>query len=133
MAEILLKSTVIWFAFLVLAILNAGLREKVLDLLLGKRVALILSGLLLALLILVFVCISIPWLGIQSTTQALLIGAGWGVATFSFEIGLARLRLGQGWAESLRIFDVTTGNLMMLVLLITVFAPYLCARLRGLI
>ncbi len=56
MTELFLKSTTIWIAFLVLAVVNAGLREKVLDPLLGSSGALLLSGLLLVTLLAPYVC-----------------------------------------------------------------------------
>jgi len=84
----LLRSLTVWFLILLGAIANGGLREAVLLPRLGTLPAFVLSGALLALVILGVALASIGWLRIHRASSALKTGAFWLLLTLGFEFGL---------------------------------------------
>lgn len=127
---ILVKALTLWCAILLLAIANGGLREAVLIPLLGEVAALLLSGILLAGLIVAVATLTLPWLGADTQAARVAIGLGWLVLTIVFEFGFGLMR-GQGWAELLAAYRFEPrGNIWPLVLLATALAPWLAGKLR---
>ncbi|MDX1593773.1 MAG: hypothetical protein R3298_05950, partial [Gammaproteobacteria bacterium] len=59
------------------------------------------------------------------------VGTLWLGLTLTFELLFGRYVLGRSWSEILAVFDVSAGNLMVLVLLATALAPCLAMHLRG--
>ena len=129
----LLKSFGIWTSFIPLAILNGLLREKCLAPIIGQRLALPLSGLTGASLFFCFTYLTLPWLGQLKLNQYRLIGLAWLVMTVLFEFLFGRFVARKSWAELLQAYDILSGNLWMLVLLVIAVSPFLVAKLRKLI
>ncbi len=127
---LLLKAAVIWLLILVCAVLNGAFREAVLLPRFGTPVALVLSGVLLAVLILVVSFASIGWLGPRNTPQSLRVGLFWLCLTLAFEFGFGRLVEHRGWSELLEAYTFKDGNLWPLVLAVTFFAPLAAFRVR---
>lgn len=126
-----LKAAGIWLLILVLAMLNGGLREAALLPALGKPAALLLSGILLSLCIVVVALIFVPRLGRLRTGEALRLGLFWLALTLAFEFGFGRWIQGRPWRELLEAYTFRDGNIWPLVLVVTFFAPLLAVRLRG--
>lgn len=118
----------IWCLIIPLAIVNGGLREVVLVKL--GRAALPLSGVLLSACILAVAWWLIPKIKNCTRGDYLAFGAIWFVLTNCFDLRLI-LAEGGGWRELLALYDVTTGNLWLLVVVVTALAPYLAAKWRG--
>lgn len=133
MGGVLLRAFAIWAGFFVLAILNAAVREKLLAPLLGPRWALPLSGVLLSVLIFLAAYILLPFLGGSTGFHYWVVGGMWLVLTVSFEFVFGRYVRGAAWGELLASYNVLTGNLWLLVVVTTFFAPYAAAKLRGLV
>jgi hypothetical protein len=127
-----LKCTVIWVAFIPIAILNGLIREQYLAPLLGRQLALPFSGIICALLFFLLIWSVIPWLGPLNRARYRQIGLAWLGATVLFEFLFGRLVAEKSWGELLHNYDVTTGNLWPLVLLVIAVSPTMAARLRGL-
>jgi hypothetical protein len=128
---LLLKIIGFWLLFVVIAILNAGLREKVLHPWMGHW-SLPMSGVTLSVLIFGVTVLIIPLFGKLSTAQYWLIGGSWLMFTLAFEFLFGHYGQGKPWPETLEIFNVAQGNLMTLVLIITLISPYLASKLRNL-
>ena len=124
------KSLLIWMTIIPLAILNGGLRERVLAPLIG-RLALPASGLLLCLLIFLVAYFLIPRLGKMNRKAYLGIGLAWLFMTLIFEFGFGFLN-GKSLEDLLRAYDVSTGNLWPIVVVFTGAVPGLVARIRRL-
>jgi len=126
------KALGIWGLFAVAAPINGGLRDFVVAPLLGQSVALPLSGVLLAAIIGLITCLLLPRIGQISAADAWRIGGVWLVLTLGFEFGLGMLLMGKAFADMLSVFDLSGGNLYVLVLLTVFVAPWLTAkRQRG--
>ncbi|TDB02999.1 hypothetical protein [Halomonas marinisediminis] len=127
---IVVRSLIIWFVILMLAIANGVLRESLLVPLLGVPASLVLSGILLSLLILCVAYLSLPWLKLHRPLPLWLIGVGWLALTLAFEFAFGFWQ-GKSWPELLEAYTFKGGNIWVVVIAVTVLAPRLAARLRG--
>jgi hypothetical protein len=125
---IVLRALAIWFAVLLLAIVNGGLREELLIPLFGLAPALFLSGLLLCALILLVTHKSIRWLGPRSTQSCWAIGACWMAMTMAFETSFGLLVQHQSLTDLLKPYTFAGGDVWPLVLLTLLAAPRLAFR-----
>lgn len=130
-ASVWFKATVLWLATLLLAVLNGALREGVLIPALGSFAAFIASGIILSVCIVSVACLATPWYGRLSAPRWLLVGLYWLVLTLVFEFGFGRLVQHKTWDELLAAYSFHGANLWPVVLLVTLFAPWLGARWRG--
>jgi hypothetical protein len=129
-ARALLKSVLVWAAILVLAILNGLLRDMVLVHALGPTSARLVSGIVLCAVIVAAAAQAAPWHGKLAPRSFWLIGALWLVLTLLFEtaVGYAQHR---SWQRLLDAYTLQDGNLWPLILVTTLIAPWLGARIRG--
>ncbi len=128
----LIKSLLIWLSIIPLAILNGLLREKVIIPLVGVEDGLPISAILLCLLILIISLIFIPRIGIGMEKTYWQIGLLWLLLTVTFETVFGLLQ-GDTILELVKTYDITSGNLWLLVVLSTGIAPWLAAKTRELI
>lgn len=126
------KATGIWLIIVVAAILNGLLREKVLVPAIGAGMSLPMSGITLSLLIMLTAYYLIPAIGKNYSQVFVLIGLLWVVLTLSFEYLFAHYVLGKSWAEINDVFNIMDGNLFIAALFTAAVAPWLVARVRGL-
>lgn len=122
------KSLLIWLMIIPAAILNGGIREKILAPLLGSY-ALPVSGITLCLIIFLISLIFMPKIGKGSKKTYARIGLLWLILTVLFETALG-LVLGQTIPEIMKAYDVTTGNLWLLVVLFIGFVPLLTSKTK---
>jgi hypothetical protein len=121
----------IWLVIAVVAIINGVFRELVLVPAVGASLALPVSGLMLAILVLLVTSISVVFLGLRSLKTCIWAGLLWVVFTLSFEFLFGHYVTGKSWWEIARIFDFTHGDLFTLVLVTTAVAPLCAAKLRS--
>ena len=126
------KSFFIWLALVFLAILNGALRETVVNPLIGERYGLPLSGVLLCIFLFVLCWFCIPRIGRGTAKTYWIIGLWWIIWTVLFETGFGLLT-GDSIAALIKAYDITTGNLWLLVVSFTGIAPWLTAKMRKLI
>lgn len=115
-----MQAVFIWVLIIPLAILNGGLRETVLNKL-GKA-ALPLSGILLSAMIFGVALLLIPKIKNCQRKDYFIFGGIWFVLTNLFEL-IMFVKEGGGFADLLKSYYFFTGNLWVLVVLITLFAP----------
>jgi hypothetical protein len=123
------KSLLIWLSIIPLAILNGGFREAFLNPRLGESYAQPLSGIILCLLIFIVSLIFIPRIGKGTPKTYWKIGILWIASTITFEtvFGLA---MGNRFGELLKAYDITTGNLWLMVVLFIGIAPWLVTKIK---
>ena len=127
----LVKGLGVWLVMVAAAIGNGLLRETLLVPWLGGGISLPLSGILLALLIFAIAYMCLPIFGRQSQREYLGIGFFWCGLTVLFEFGFGHYIVGKSWQEIWQGFNPARGNLFCLVLVVTLFSPWLAARLRN--
>lgn len=127
--KIALKALGIWAGILVLAVANGALRQSVLIPAFGSPVSFVLSGLLLSALIIGVAYLSLPWLQISRRLQLWFVGVGWLVLTLAFEFSFG-LWQGKSWPVLIEPYTFKDFNIWPVVLVVTVFAPYIAAKLR---
>lgn len=125
-----LRAFGVWLLILVLAIANGGLREWLLLPHLGTPLALWISGVLLCLGIVALTYAFLPRLHVRTRRGLWQLGLLWLLLTLAFEFGFGRLVQGHSWPELLAAYTFEDGNLWPLVLLVTLVAPRLVARMR---
>ena len=106
------------------------LREKVLIPAFGASVGLKISGVTLSMVIFLVSCLALPWYGPLPSFQYWLIGLVWLAMTLLFEFGFGLFVAHKSWAELLDGYNVSKGNLWVVVLIVTLFSPWIAARLR---
>jgi hypothetical protein len=112
-----------WLGGSVLGIGNGVVRELVYKDRVGESTANQISvGSLIALLGLYFWLLHRRW-PIAANRDALEIGASWTVLTILFELGFGHYVDGKSWSELLENYDVTDGNLWILVLVWIAVGP----------
>lgn len=128
-----LKAAALWFAILVLAILNGTLREEVLIPKYGNFAGLFSSGILLSVCILLVALITTAWYGRLTSRQWLLVGLFWLVLTMIFEFSFGRVVQQKTWTELFDAYTFQGGNIWPLVLVASCISPWLAAKIRGFI
>ena len=126
------KSILIWASIIPLAILNGGLREKVLINWLGESCAEPVSGIILCLLIFIVSLVFIPRIEKGEPKTYLKMGILWIVLTIIFET-IFGLAIGKSFSELLKAYDITTGNLWLIVVVFMGVVPCLIAKIKRII
>lgn len=129
--SIWLKAAALWLAILALAIVNGVVRERFLIPALGGFAGLIASGGVLSVAIFFVAFAGAPWYGPLAPAQWLFIGLLWLLLTLVFEFGFGFARH-KPLTEILGAYTFRGGNIWPLVLIVTLVAPWLAAKLRNL-
>ena len=127
MKRLLISASLVWFAFMAIAVASGALREGLLTPRLGELIAHQIGTVFVCLL---FVGVIFGFVRRLRPTpgQALAIGAGWAVMTVGFEFGVFHLVVGHPISELLAAYNLAAGRLWPLVLLTELLAPWLFAR-----
>ncbi len=131
--QLILKASLIWLGMMFLAIANGLFREHALAHLFDADLALPLSGLTLSFLILLVTYLAFPLLGIQSAGIYFAIGLQWISMTLAFEFLFGHYVVGKPWGEILQVFNLARGDLFLVALLASLFAPWLIARVKDIL
>ena len=126
------KSLLIWLALVLFAVLNGAFREIVINPLVGAEYGQPISCFSLCLILFILCWFTIPRIGRGTEKTYLTIGLLWILLTVIFETCL-ELLTGNTFAGVIKTYDITTGNLWLLVVLFTGIAPWLTAKIRKLI
>ena len=122
----------VWFLLMGLAILNGGLRNALLTPRIGEQAGHVASTLVLSGLILIVTWYVTPWIGPRSPQGAWLIGMSWLVLTVAFEFLAGHYVFAHPWQKLYADYNVVRGRIWLLVLVMSLVAPPLVFRLRGL-
>lgn len=126
------RSALIWFGIAMLAIGNGLLRDTVVAPLLGLSVALPLSGISLSLIVFAVTYLAFDYLGPASAAECLYVGIQWVTMTLAFEFLFGHFVVGKPWSGLLQSFNPASGDLFLLVLVVSLLSPYVVARIKGL-
>lgn len=129
--ECIIKSLPTWLMIIPLAVLNGALRDFALHPLLGWY-ALPVSGVLLCGMIVLLTWLRVPRFGNCGLRQLVLVGVVWAVLAVIFEC-LLGVALNRPWVDLAAAYDLRSGNLWLLVVVCAGFAPWLAAKMRGIV
>jgi hypothetical protein len=125
----MLKYILLWFPMVFLAIINGTARDlwykKHLDALTAHQV----STLSLMAILGIYSFLVLKKYPPQSGTESLLIGLLWMVLTLGFEFGFGLYR-GNTWTQLLEAYNITKGQLWVLIPIWIALAPYLFFKLQ---
>jgi len=124
-----LQLTSMWILFLIVAILNGGLRESFIEKHLSELAAHQLSTVLFSIAIFAITAVFIKHKGIKKNKQLLAIGVFWVSLTVSFEFLFFHYVSGKPWAVLLADYNIFKGRIFSLVVLATMFSPLITSRL----
>ena len=125
----LLKSILVWLSIIPLAILNGGLRDTFITPLIGENFSRPISGFTLCCLIFIVSFIFVPRLGSGSKKIYIQMGILWILLTIIFETVFGLLQ-GNNFNEIINAYDLTTGDLWLIVVIFIGFVPYLTAKIK---
>ena len=119
-----------WFLFMILAIINAGIRNGVYKPLVGDLTAHQISTIIFMIIILAVTYLILRFSNIQlSNSEALLIGATWLILTILFEFIAGHYVFGNSWEKLFADYNILKGRIWSIVLLTILLAPYISKRL----
>ena len=128
----LLRTVLIWFGLLILAILNGGFREGVLVPRMGRGMAQAVSTIMLSLLIVALGWVTTPWVAPRTLQDAWTIGVIWVLLTLAFEFLGGHFVFGKPWQELLADYNLFAGRIWVMVLIVTLMTPIIAFTRRGL-
>lgn len=100
---------------------------------LGPYRGILASGALLCAAIFVVSYLAVTYLGCGAAADCWAVGALWLSLTVAFEFAFGRFVQQRSLSELLGAYTFEGGNLWPLVLLVLVLAPWLAARVRGIV
>jgi len=126
----MLRALLVWLVMVIGAIANGTFRNAVLEPRLGMGTAHVISTILLCAIIIVITWYFFTWMRIETPSRAWLVGLLWLGATVAFEFGFGHWVVGKSWEVLMTDYDITTGRIWVLVLIVTVSAPRIVQRFR---
>ena len=129
---IALKAFGLWFLLLIIAIANAAGREKIINPRCSEHAGHVISSFTLSAFIFLLCLALIHVIGLSSARQYLILGGCWVVMTVAFEFLFGHFFMGHPWSRLFNDYNIFAGRVWLLVLVSTLFSPYLAARIRGL-
>ncbi|MDL1985357.1 MAG: hypothetical protein LWX54_14440 [Deltaproteobacteria bacterium] len=118
-----------WLVFLIIAIINGGIREKIIEKHIGELPAHIVSTVLFSVLIFIVTAIYINYKNITDSKILLAIGFAWVVLTISFEFLFFHYVAGNPWSQLLADYNIMKGRIFPLVLITTLLSPIIASRI----
>ncbi len=123
------RALVVWLGMVVIAILNAGLRNALLTPLLGEQAGHVAGTVTGCIAFLFFMKLTLPWTGFQGTRALVFLGVLWLVLTVAFEFLAGHFLFDNTWAGLLADYNLARGRVWVAVLLVVLFGPLLIGRL----
>lgn len=114
------------------AIINGGIREKLLIPSFGEKISFPVSGVMLCVMIYVIGFVLLPKLKCSSKRDFRNIGILWVTATLVFEFSMGAAT-GLSFREMLKAYDFTTGNLWLFIVIFIGFTPSVINRQKRLL
>ena len=127
------RALLIWSAFVPIAIVNGAIRDLWIAPESGAASAHVISTLMLCLAIVALASLTIAWIGPLDVRATMRIGALWLAMTLAFEFLAGHFLFSSPWERLLADYNVARGRIWVLVPATTAIAPWMAARLRGLL
>ena len=119
-----------WFLFMILAIINAGIRNGVYKPIVGDLRAHQLSTIIFISMIIIVTYLILRFSNLKLTDkESFIIGTVWLLLTICFEFLAGHYAFGNSWKKLLTDYNILEGRIWSLVLVTTFLAPYLTNKL----
>ena len=119
-----------WFLFMILAIINAGIRNGVYKPIVGDLRAHQLSTIIFISMIIIVTYLILRFSNLKLTDkESFIIGTVWLLLTICFEFLAGHYAFGNSWEKLLADYNILEGRIWSLVLVTTFLAPYLTNKL----
>lgn len=125
-----IKYFLYWLPMIIIAFANVTLRELWIVRYFNEFLSSQLSTITLILFCAIYIWLILPYLNLQNSGEAFLIGMIWVVLTVAFEFALGRLT-NKSWSELFQAYNILAGRIWLLFLLCLLLFPYLFSILRN--
>jgi hypothetical protein len=129
----LLKAFIVWVVIAAAEVGNGIMRVSLLNRRVGDRRARQIGVFTGSAIILAIAWLSAPWVGASSQGQCFAVGGLWLGLMLAFDIVFGRLVFRASWKKIAADFDLRKGGLLGIGMTILFLAPWLAAKLRGLL
>lgn len=126
-----LQSFGVWLIFLVVAVLNGGIRQYYLEKHFTPLAAHQLSTLLLGIAIFIIGTVFIRGKRLTNIRTLLAIGLAWAVLTLVFEFSFFHYASGTSWSDLLADYNLFEGRLFSLVIITLLATPVIARKRRA--
>lgn len=126
----MLRYFLLWLPMIVIAFVNATLRELVLNKYFLPHISHQINNITLILFCLIYIMLIYDPLKIQTAQQSLWIGLLWALLTVLFEFGVG-LFTGQSWENLLQQYNIASGELWAIFIFMLFIAPYVYYRVKN--
>lgn len=123
-----LKALGIWFLIVPLGILNGGLRIYITEPLLGGM-AQPISGIILSIMIFIVAYLLIPKIGKCKARDYIYIGISWAILTNILDLLITMIEK-RPISDFFEMYDITTGNLWIIVVLAALISPIIVSKIK---
>lgn len=131
--NLVLRASLVWLAIACLAVGNGLAREVIFTPWLGAGIALPLSGLTLSIIVYLVTYLCLDFFQARQRHTFLLVGLQWVLMTLAFELLFGHFVSHKPWEVLLQTFNIATGDLFSVVLLVTFLSPWAAAKIKGMI
>lgn len=121
----------VWLVFMVVAIVNAGIRNEIFKPRVGELSAHQISSVtfIIAILAITYIALRLSQISL-TTTQSVYIGLSWLTLTILFEFVAGHYVFGNSWQDLFMDYNLLKGRVWSLVLLVILISPYLSNKLQ---
>lgn len=127
------RAVLVWFGLVVAAFANGTVRELALRPRVAEATAHLISVGLLSAIILIVSWSTVAWIRPRSSSDAWRVGVLWLALTIAFEFLAGHYLFGAPWSRLRADYNLLRGRIWLVVLMTTLAAPILAARIRGLL
>lgn len=124
------RALVVWLGMVVIAIMNAGLRNALITPLIGEQAGHVAGTVTGCIAFLAFMKLTLPWTGFRGTRALVFLGVLWLILTVAFEFLAGHYLFGNSWARLFADYNLARGRVWIAVLLVVLFGPLLIGRLQ---
>lgn len=124
--KFIIVTLVVWFIFVIVAIINGGIRNNVYKPYVGDLTAHQISTIIFIIAILIITYLILKFSNIQlSDSKSIIMGFIWLLLTIFFEFIAGHFIFGNSWDKIVGDYNILKGRIWSLVLLTTFLAPYI--------
>lgn len=127
--KILWKYFALWFPMMLIAIANGAARDLLCKSAFGELRAHQASTLSLIVLFAIYFWVVIGRWKLESTAQAIYVGALWLAMTLLFEFGFGHIAAHKTWLELFQEYNLAAGRVWVFIPIWVAIAPYLFFKL----